>query len=161
MKKRLLMVVGCVLAATALCAPALLASDPIPADRAPLNLALVEENVVVGLNSGVPGVQADLAQLVRDLKDLYPEYSFSSVTIPLMGILRDESAATPVRVMAALALDELESAVGDYAIAQLPRFTDDARLQYICAALTQRRMKQTMSVSQEIASIDPIPEEGE
>jgi hypothetical protein len=161
MKKRLLMVVGCTLAATALCAPALLASDPVPAGGAPLDLALVEENIVVGLNSGIPGVQADLAQLVRDLKDRYPDHSFSSATIPLMGILRDESAESPVRVMAALALDDLESAIGDYAIAQLPRFTDDARLAYICAALAQRHTKQTVTAGQGIASIDPLPEDGE
>jgi hypothetical protein len=95
---------------------------------------------------------------VRDLKDLYPDEEFSSLTIPLMAIMNDESAETPVRVIAALALDRLESAVGDYAISQLPRFTDNPRVQYICTALTVRRMKSAMPVGKEIAAVEPLPE---
>jgi hypothetical protein len=161
MKKHVMLLLGCVLAATVVCAPTLFASDPAAPNRPALNLEVVKENISVGLQSGIPGVQADLAQLVRDLKDLYPDEQFSSLTIPLMAIMHDESADTPVRVIAALALDRLESAVGDYAISQMPRFTENPHVQYICTALTARRIKAVQPAGREIAAVDPLPEDGE
>jgi hypothetical protein len=161
MKKHVLVVLGCALAAVLLFAPALSAAEPGSPDQAKLNLSLIKENIAVGLGGGIPGVQADLAQLVRDLKDLYPDEDFESLTIPLMAVMHDESAETPVRIIAALALDRVESAIGDFAISQMSRFADNSHLQYICAALTQRRMKGSLPPGRDIAVIDPLPEDSE
>jgi hypothetical protein len=159
MKKRLLVMLGCALAAAALFAPASFASEPVYANRPQLDLGLIEENIVVGLQTGIPGVQADLAQLVRDLKDLYPDEELSSLTIPLMAIMHDESADMPVRMIATLALDRLSSPKGDFAIEQMARFEDHPSLKRLCIALTVRRLKGSLPPSQEIAVIEPLPEE--
>jgi hypothetical protein len=119
---------------------------------------LIEQNVVNALTSGIPGMQADGAQLVRDLKGIRPEQMFASCVVPLMGILKDEEGETPARILAALALNELESSRGDFAISRTAQFTSDARLKYVCGWLAYEKKVGKHSEDKEIASYEPIPE---
>lgn len=86
--------------------------------------------------------QATAAQTVRDLHAAYPDRSYSPLVIPLMRVMKNTDADTPVRMLAALALHELHSERGDFAIRRVGEFTSDSRLKKLCASLNSERMKQ-------------------
>ena len=98
-------------------------------------LDVIERNLAMGLNTRSPGVQASASQVIRDLKTLMPEQDFSLLVIPLMRIVKNEDAETQVRMIATLALHELNSLRGDFAITQLARFTSNTRVQHLCGWL--------------------------
>lgn len=102
-------------------------------------LALIERSLVIALETPCCGAQASAAQTVRDLKALLPEVDLDGTVIPLMRLVKDEDAAMPSRVMAALALHELRDGRGDYAIAGMARFSGDERLQRTCKWLMYER----------------------
>lgn len=105
---------------------------------------LIEQNLAVALRTPSPGVQASASQTVRDLKGLLPNQEFSTIVIPLMGILKDEHRDVAVRTIAALALHDLHSQRGDFAIQQVARFTENQRLAHLCTWLTvERKMKES------------------
>jgi len=95
-----------------------------------------EASLSLALHSNSVGVRLSAANTVRQLKELYPERSFSSLVIPLMGIVKDEAEDASSRVVSAVALHELHSAIGDYAIQRTAQFTDNPRVKHICTWLT-------------------------
>ena len=101
-----------------------------------------ELSLVAALESKSPGMQASAAQTVRELKGVFPDRSFARLVIPLMRIVKDENADVPVRILAALALSELHSAMGDFAIKGTALFTDDGRMRHLCTALTLQRLEE-------------------
>jgi hypothetical protein len=121
-------------------------------------LDLIQVNVVNALESDIPGMQADAAQLVRDLTDMRPEQSFSSCVIPLMAILKNEEAESGTRILAALALDKLQSPKGHFAISRTALFTSDTRVKYICAWLAFERNSAKHPEDKGLASFEPIQE---
>ncbi|HCV44305.1 MAG TPA: hypothetical protein DGH68_12525 [Bacteroidetes bacterium] len=107
----------------------------------------IEKSLVMALKSPSPGVQASASQVIRDLKGLLPEEKFSLVTIPLMGIVKDENADAAVRIVAALALHDLESGMGDFAIERTAQFTDNERMKHVCLWLTYERLRETTGIT--------------
>jgi hypothetical protein len=99
-------------------------------------LHLLEQNLAVVLGNPTPGVQASAAQTVRDLKNMATEYSFSRLVIPLMRIVKNERAEIGPRILAALALHDLHSEMGDYAIKRVAKFSDIQRMKNLCMWLT-------------------------
>lgn len=122
---------------------------------------VIEANVVNALRSGIPGMQADAAQLVRDILDKRPGQSFSACVIPLMAILKNEEADSGTRILAALALDKLQNPKGLFAISRTASFTSDARVQYVCAWLAFERTSAKLTEGKGIASFEPIQEGAE
>ena len=118
---------------------------------------LIQSNIVLALTSGIPGMQADAAQLVRDLKVLRPEQSFSECVVPLMRLVKDEEGSSASRVLAALALDNLESERGHYAIARTGLFTENAHVKHVCAWLTYER-KAGKHSDKGVATFEPMDE---
>jgi type IV secretory pathway TraG/TraD family ATPase VirD4 len=118
---------------------------------------LIQSNIVLALTSGIPGMQADAAQLVRDLKALRPEQSFSECVVPLMSIVKDEEASSASRVLAALALDNLESERGHFAIARTSLFTENTHVKHVCAWLTYER-KAGKHSDKGVATFEPMDE---
>ena len=110
-------------------------SDSPVVTASPGKMALIKENVVIALTGGISGQQADAAQLVRDLRYLRPEQSYEGYVVPLMAILKDENADRGARILSALALDELGSSRGDFAIARTAQFTSDPHVRYVCSSL--------------------------
>lgn len=108
----------------------------------PERLEQSKMSLVKALESNSTGLQATAAQTVRELKALIPDESFSSLVIPLMRIVKNEDAASESRILAALALHELHSERGDFAIKGESKNTGDKRFQYICSALTAERGKE-------------------
>jgi hypothetical protein len=103
-------------------------------------LARVEANLKLALESPIPGIQASAAQTVRDLKERVPDHPFSSLVIPLMRIMKDQNAECGPRVLAALALGELDSEIGAFAIKRVAQFTDVPRLRHVCTWLAYERL---------------------
>lgn len=133
-------------ASMVLALPVVFAQETSIVPRAPQlseeRLRQTEESLVVALESNSPGKQASAAQTVRELKGLLPDRSFGRLVIPLMRIVKDESADVPARILAALALSELHSDMGDFAIKGVAKFTDNKRLGHLCTALTLKRIEE-------------------
>jgi len=106
----------------------------------PERLEVIEQNLKVALETPVAGIQASAAQTVRDLKAEVPEYEFASLVIPLMRIVKNAEAECGPRVLAALALHELNSDMGDFAIERVGQFTEDGRLKHVCTWLSFDRL---------------------
>jgi hypothetical protein len=113
-------------------------------------LQAIEKNLQRALESDNFGLQTSAEQVIRDVKALVPQYEFSSLVIPLMRILKDESAASPNRILAALALHELGSERGDYAIRRVGELSDIRQLKHVCAWLTYSRAVARTQVDSDI-----------
>ncbi len=131
-----------------LCATALQAQDSLSATRIESqhkatgslgkHLAQSEQALLNALKSENPTVQAQALQSIRDLEQMYPKYAFKASLAPLEAKLKDESADGVVRLLAALALDELHSEAGDAVIAGVADSSQDKGLQTLCKALLVR-----------------------
>jgi len=125
----------------------------------PANAVRLEQSkksLVMALESSSPGLQSSAAQTVRELKTLIPDDPFTCMVIPLMRIVKDEDAAVEARILAALALHELNSAKGDFAIKGEAKYSDVSRFQYICAALTAERAKEVQLARQTESASSPV-----
>jgi hypothetical protein len=100
-----------------------------------------EQSLVKALESTSPGLQVSAAATVRELKQMFPDRPFSCFVNPLMGIVKNENADRNARIVAAIALHELHSDKGDYAIKTMARLTADERLAYICSWLNRYRIE--------------------
>ncbi len=98
-----------------------------------------ETSLKIALEAPSPGLQLTAANTTRQLKELLPDQEFSSLVIPLMRIVKDENAETSSRLVAAIALDGLRSAKGDFAISRTAEFTNNPRVKNTCAWLAYNR----------------------
>lgn len=103
---------------------------------------VIEKSLAVALTTPSPGMQASASQVVRDLKVLLPDQEFSLLVIPLMGIVKNEDSDVASRMVAALALHDLQSARGDFAIQRVAQFTKNDRMKRLCSWLTHERLQQ-------------------
>lgn len=139
----------------ALCLALVIATAPLvradePAPRfTNATFEQTEQSMLIGLKSNNYYVMATIARTIKDLKTLYPEQSLGSMVIPLMGIVKNNQYPSFVRTTAAIALHDLRSARGDYAIQQTAVFTNDEKVKNVCTWLTyyRRLEKQTGFVS--------------
>jgi len=115
---------------------------------------LIERSLAMALRTPSPGMQASASQVIRDLKGLMPDQEFSLVIIPLMGIVKDEDADVSVRMVAAIALHDLQSGKGDFAIQRVAQFTRNDRMKHHCLWLTYERVLKTPSVSKTTAVLN-------
>ena len=111
-------------------------------------LELIEKNLVLALNSGMPTLQASAAIVLKQVKFYTPEYDFPNAIIPLMRIVKDENNEVTTRIAAAVVLHDLRSGRGDYAIKTTAQFTDVERIKRICTLLAYDRMKQSQTDTQ-------------
>ena len=142
MKFAMILAVCCLLAIAAAPVAAQTDSTSLPSLDQPLTkekLALIEENLLRALESKSVGIWIGGAQVVRELKLKSPEYDFSKLIIPLMRILKDKQADRAARIMAALALYDINSERGNFAIERESQFDDDALFKTVCVNLTETR----------------------
>jgi hypothetical protein len=99
-----------------------------------------EKSLILALESESPGLQTSAALTVRELKTLMPERSFSCFVIPLMRIVKMEEGDRCSRVIAAIALHDLNSAIGDFAISRAAKFSECDRFKRICTWLAYDRL---------------------
>jgi len=103
-------------------------------------LSQIEENLVRDLESTSIGVCIGGAQTAREMKMHVPDYDFSRIIIPLMRIVKDENADRAARIIAALALNDLHSERGDFAISREGEMSKDEIFRSFCANLARVRM---------------------
>jgi hypothetical protein len=108
-------------------------------------LKTIEQNLVIGLNSGISSLQASAAIVLKQVKLYAPEYDFPEAIIPLMRIVKDENQDVTTRIAAAVVLHELRSDRGDYAIKGTAQFTEVDRVKRICSLLVYYRLKEIQS----------------
>jgi HEAT repeat protein len=97
-----------------------------------------ETNLVKMLDNENLAVQAQAVQTIRDLEQMFPKYSFKLSLAPLEKKLKDENADVSVRLLTALALDELHSDAGDAVIKDVANSSQNKGLQTLCTALQVR-----------------------
>jgi len=97
-----------------------------------------EESLREAIESPRVELQQTGIQAVRELEQLDTSYPFSRLIGPLSEKLEDEKADGTVRMLAALALDELHSDAGDGAIRSVAVKAADNGLKELCQALLVR-----------------------
>lgn len=102
-------------------------------------LELIERNLVVCLESNIPSLQASAAIVLRQVREIVPDYSFGLSVIPLMRLVKDDFYEETVRLAAGLALHELKSARGDFAIARAAKFEENQRVKKLYVPMTYER----------------------
>jgi hypothetical protein len=102
-------------------------------------LRLIEQNLMIGLESNIPTLQASAALVLHQVKEIAPGYGFSRCIIPLMRLVRTENYDATVRMAAALALHELRTAQGDFAISRIAKFEDNPRVKKLLQAMAYER----------------------
>ena len=100
-------------------------------------IALIEDNLVLDLESPIPGVAIGGTQTVREIKKAVPTHDFSKLIIPLMRIVKNEDADRAERILAALALDEIDSDRGNFAISREAEMSKDDVFKSLCANLAR------------------------
>jgi len=98
-------------------------------------LQQTEEGLLPAISGKLKGGQQMAIQTLRDLEQMFPEYSFAASIKPLGKVLKDETADPISRKLAALALDELHSDAADAFIKDVSAASDDKGLQGLCNAL--------------------------
>lgn len=102
-------------------------------------LQLIERNLVIGLESGIPSLQASAALVLRQVREIAPEYDFGLCIIPLMRIVRTSDYNVETRLAAGLALFELKTDRGDFAISRIAKFEDNQRVKKLFVAMAYER----------------------
>ncbi len=114
-------------------------SAPKPPQFTEEKINLIEDNLVKDLESPIPGVVIGGAQTVREMKKAVPTHDFAKLIIPLMAIVKDENGDRAARIIAALALHEIKSDRGDFAISREGEMSGDEVFKSLCANLAKVR----------------------
>jgi len=97
-----------------------------------------EASILAGIQGESVGMQQGAIQALRELAQIAADYPFSSLITPLEGKLTNTQSDRTVRMLAALALDELHSDAGDAVIKSVAEKSEDESLQTLCKALLVR-----------------------
>ncbi len=107
----------------------------------------IETNIIIALQSGYPGIESSAAHTLRELKAYNPGFSFSRSIIPLMRIVKSETADTRSRLCAILALYDLKSDRGDFAIAGMAKYSVNQKVKKLCSWFTYTRQLEKTQVA--------------
>ena len=75
-------------------------------------------------------------EVVRNLKQAYPNANLSNTIIPLMSILRTHSDNS-MRILAALTLKEIGDEKAFYAITEAAKFDSSNVVRHICSGISR------------------------
>ncbi|MGB2870187.1 MAG: hypothetical protein WBD36_17195 [Bacteroidota bacterium] len=103
-------------------------------------LTVIERELVAALESDIPGLQISAARTMRQLRECAPWYEWNASVIPLMHIVNREEHDSQARVSAAIALHELRSSRGDFAIQRMGQFAANSKVQRTCYMLCRSRL---------------------
>ena len=103
------------------------------------SLEQTETMLLEALKSDNPNMQTTAIQTFRDLEIMFPDNKFSSFTEPLILNLKDEKEDIQVRLLSALALENLHSDLGDKAIYDVAVSTSNKSVKDLCMSLSADR----------------------
>jgi hypothetical protein len=101
-----------------------------------------EEMLVNGLKDSDPSIRSTTAQNIRDLEFTYPDEPFTDLLTPLMERLKDENEIAQVRILSAIALDQLHSETGDQVIRDVSKISSNQSVKDVCTALLVKSRKE-------------------
>ncbi|MCX6120927.1 MAG: hypothetical protein NTX44_04865 [Ignavibacteriales bacterium] len=116
------------------------AEDPVLPAKA--DQALIEENLLVGLNSTNEGLRYSCALMLGDLKS-------SQAVIPLMALLR-QSDNFKLKTAAAWALCNIGDARGTFAVKREAEFNSCCKTKLVCAWYYENKVKQGSFVFRDV-----------
>ena len=99
------------------------------------NLKSTQEMLVKSLESSNSNMVASAAQTVRELQQIFPEESFSSMLNPLINVVKAENGETSTRILALFALESLHNDEGDAVIKEIQKSTTNNTIREICNAM--------------------------
>ena len=97
------------------------------------------------LESNNVGIVSSSVQTIRELEQIFPTYKFDSLLDPLITLIENENSDTQVRILSALALDELHSEKGDKVIYTVAKQTNNQSVKDICIALSIESLKSDLA----------------
>jgi hypothetical protein len=83
-----------------------------------------------------PNMQTTAIQTLRDLEIIFQDDKFSSFIEPLMLNVKDEKEDTQVRLLSALALEDLHSDKGDLVIYDVAQKTSNKSVKDLCTVMS-------------------------
>jgi len=115
----------------------------------------LEKSIARSLESDIPDLQINGALTLHRFREIAPEYGWDRCIIPLMRILNGEENNPSARLIAAMALHELGSSRGDFAISRNAQFTDNPRVKRYCVILTRTRLVEQGKLRSPLPSLNP------
>jgi hypothetical protein len=100
-----------------------------------------EKNLLIAINTDNYGLKSSAVQLLGDIKS-------EKAVIPLMKILKSSNDEN-LRIVAALSLYKIQSAMGMFAIRQAIRFDGSARVRKMCLNLYHDSEKQEIAAAKQ------------
>jgi Mg2+ and Co2+ transporter CorA len=97
--------------------------------------------LVKSLTDDVVDSKLTAVRTIRQLEEMFPEEPFDSFVDPLIKIIQNEKSETQLRVLSALALDDLHSDKGDQVILEVAKNCSDESLKNVCTALSYVSLK--------------------
>ncbi len=81
-------------------------------------------------------MELSAVQTLRELEQIYPNEPFNQFIEPLIGIVKDEEADIQLRILSAIALDELHSDKGDAVLFEAANNSTNESFRNLCTAIS-------------------------
>ncbi len=104
-------------------------------------LPTTESMLLKALKNDSTDMKISAVQTIRELEQIFPAEPFNSFIDPLCDIVRNENSETHLRILSALALDELHSDKGDKVLFDISNSTPDESVRNVCIALAMETSK--------------------
>lgn len=110
------------------------------------NLENTEGTLLMSFESNNLEIISSSVRTLRQLEQVFPDYSFSSLIDPLIKFIKDENMDKQVRILSALSLNDLHSDMGDEAIFEVSKSSSDQSVKDVCEALSiEENLKNKMA----------------
>jgi hypothetical protein len=100
-----------------------------------------------------PHMQTTAIQTLRELEIIFQDDKFSSFIEPLINNVKDEKEDTQVRLISALALENLHSDIGDAAIYDVAQNTSNKSVKDLCVVMSLQSFKNEDDLKEKPAAI--------
>ncbi len=105
-------------------------------ERVKKHLETTEKMLLQHLKDNNTSSELSAVQTIRELEQIFPTNSFSSFIVPLSDIVKNEDLDTQLRILSAIALDELHSDKGDVVIYEAAKNSTNESVRNLCRAIS-------------------------
>jgi len=112
------------------------------------NLDKTKASLLQAMESDDSNMQLSAIQTLRDLEIIFQDDQFSDFIEPLMHNVQDESENTNVRIISAIALENLHSDKGDAVIYSVAKSTSNQSLKDLCAVMSIKSFNEYSKLSE-------------
>lgn len=100
------------------------------------HLKTTEKMLLQHLKDNTTNSKLSAVQTIRELEQIFPTHAFSSFIEPLSNIVNNEELDTQLRIISAIALDELHSDKGDVVIFEAAKNSTNESVRNLCRAIS-------------------------